>query len=130
MRLAKQTKLLGLGAIAISAMALGGCASQNLGNVEHGYMTNVTGSTFEKTHPKDVKLVFKNQPNQKLPCAKYKTIGEVTVDTYEPYLGLDRSQASISEKLQAGGASMGADAVINIATADQKDIGYAIKCEK
>ena len=126
----KNTKnKIALVALTAGMAALGGCASQNMGNIKNGYMTNITTKSFPKTDPKNVLLIYKNQPDQTLPCAKYSTIGQVTVDTYDPFIGWDRSPETVTTNLKAGGASLGADAVININQVDEVDTGYAIKCE-
>ena len=119
---------LSIGVLAVTALALGGCASHNIKNIKNGYMTSVSNKTFPKSEAKNIVLVYKNEPDQNLPCKKYMTIGQVKVDTYDPYIGWDRSPETISTNFKAGGASLGADAVINIAEVDEVETGYAIKC--
>jgi|TARA_R110002167_G_scaffold184717_1_gene385214 hypothetical protein len=121
---------LALGGVAVGVLALAGCASQNVGNIENGYMTNVTGKTYPATQAQNIKVIYKNQPNQDLPCKKYSTIGQITVDTYGPYVGITRGAGKVSELFRKAGSKLGADAIINITEADQTDVGYAIKCNK
>ena len=121
-------KTIALAALTIGITTLAGCASQNLGNIKNGYMTNITNKSFPKTDPKKVLLIYKDQPDQTLPCKHYATIGQVKVDTYDPYIGWDRSEKTVTNNLKSGGASLGADAIINISEVDEVQTGFAIKC--
>lgn len=123
------TKKITLLAALAGVTLLSGCASTSLNEVEHGYTASVIGVKLQPTKADNVKLFYKDQPNQTLPCKKYDTIGSVTVNTYDSFLGFDRSKDSINSYLKEGGASLGANAVINISEADQKQTGYAIKCK-
>lgn len=114
----------------VATLLMTGCASTNFGEVQHGYTTSLMGAKLLPTKADNVKLFYKDQPNQTLPCKKYDTIGSVTVNMYDSFLGFDRSKDSINSYLKEGGASLGADAVINISEVDQKQTGYAIKCKK
>jgi len=115
--------------LVIAAFALEGCASQNPDNIKNGFTTNVTGKSYPFTQPEHEIIIYKNLPNQGLPCKDYNTIGQVIVDTFEPYVGLGRSPDTLHDLLKNGGASVGADAVINVELVGQSLVGYDIKCK-
>ncbi|WP_440994547.1 hypothetical protein [Cysteiniphilum litorale] len=123
------TKKITLLTTLVASTMLSGCASTNFDEVERGYITSLMGAKLLPTKADKVKLFYKDQPNQTLPCKKYDTIGSVIVNTYDSFIGLDRSKDSIDNYLKEGGASLGADAVINISEVDQQQTGYAIKCK-
>lgn len=125
-----KTKSLIMVAGVLSVSLLAGCASY-MDNFKNGYSMNVTGKSYTATSPEKVQLTYQNQPGSKYPCKDYKTIGQVSVSTVNA-VGFDLSTRQIADHFKNGGASVGANAVVNISKGEglsQTATGFAIKCE-
>jgi hypothetical protein len=121
--------------IAMSVAVISGCATYNkaymnlIGASHEPYSVNVTGKSYTAVKPSEVKLVYKDQPNDKAPCKSFETIGQVQVQSVGDNGILGASE--IAKYFKDAGAHYGADAVINIKTDGgygAPQIGYAIKC--
>lgn len=115
---------------AISLTLLAGCAA-SFNNLTKGYNTNISGTTYPPTDPNQVKLVYLNQPDKESVCNdNYTTIGQISSMTYSEF-GWSYSQQTIADNLRKGGASVGANAVINISDGSGLggiSTGYAVHC--
>lgn len=119
-----------IGSLVTSTILLAGCAA-DIDNLKQGYSTNVTGKTYPPTTIDHVVLTYVNQPDKPKICKNYKTIGQVSIETYSPF-GYNYSVSELAKKLKKGGASLGADYVINISGdasfGNGTMVGYAIHC--
>lgn len=128
---AKKLKKMALVGTVTAAIMLSGCAS-TFDSIKQGYSSDISTHQYPKTDPDKVVLVFKDQPDQKLPCKDYETLGQISVEPYN-VMGLPRSKVDIEKYLREGGAAYGANAVINIVNSSgmgQDVMGYAIRCHQ
>lgn len=119
-----------LGVLA-GTVLLAGCAA-DFDNLKQGYSTNITGQAYPATQAQNVVLSYINEPNKPKICKDYTTIGQVSIQTYNA-IGFNYSAGQLSTKLKDGGASLGANAVINISGSNGFGngtmVGYAIHCK-
>lgn len=119
--------------LGLSAL-LASCSTAEIDSMKQGYSLSNTQQTFPAVSADKVVLVYKDAPNAKelMPCDKYKTISMVSVLPYNA-AGISKSDTTIANAFKDGGASVGADAVINIVNSQgigSNAEGYAIKCDK
>jgi len=119
--------------LGLSAL-LASCSTAEIDSMKQGYSLSNTTHTYPTVKADKVVLVYKNAPNadKLMPCTKYDTISMVSVLPYNA-AGLSKSDDSIAKAFKDGGASVGADAVINITNSSglgSNAEGYAIKCTK
>ena len=118
-------------ALGLTAL-LASCSTDELNSMRQGYSLSNTTQTYPIVKSDKVVLVYKNAPNadQLMPCTKYDTISMVSVLPYNA-AGISKSDDAIAKAFKDGGASVGADAVINIVNSSgigSNAEGYAIKC--
>lgn len=127
-----KNKLIITSALGLSAV-LASCSTAEIDSMRQGYSLSNTSETYPAVSPDKVVLVYKNAPNadKLMPCSKYQTISMVSVLPYNA-AGLSKSDDTIAKAFKEGGASIGADAVINIVNSQglgSNAEGYAIKCD-
>ena len=115
--------------VATGIASLGGCASMNFSEMKNGFTTSKIDSIhhYKPTNPDKVKLFYKDNPNAES-CSKYNVLGHVKVDSYDSFVGFDRSETSMNKYLKSGTASLGGNELINIHEVDQKQVGLAVRC--
>jgi hypothetical protein len=124
----KLTIITGLAATGITLLLTGCGTTGYMGSITNGYSVDVTGKAYPKIEPHKVTLEYKDEPNAKVPCGKYETIGQISVDNSNA-MGLPRSVTDINTYFKNGAASKGGDAVIYITQSEDSYNGYIIKCE-
>ena len=128
-----KNKILITTGLGLSAL-LASCSTAEIDSIRQGYSLSNTAQTYPAVDAKKVVLVYKNAPNadKLIPCQKYDTISMVSVLPYNT-AGISKSDGTIAKAFKDGGASVGADAVINIINSSglgSNAEGYAIKCNK
>jgi hypothetical protein len=119
--------------LSLSAL-LAACSTGGMDQFNHGYEFSQTTKTYPAVPQDHVKLIYKDSPNadKAIPCTKYETISMIEVSPYMyGVANLRKDSGDIDNAFKEAGASVGADAVINIVSSQGvgNSQGYAIKCD-